>query len=345
MHTRQHTVMRGQSDRLPLTHTGPTRALVDAWPADPDVRNQCSTDEVGSMPKSARAPLVPGRCRFDVLLALPAWDSWAAIVDGMNRAREESDHSLVLQPLRQRAQRTSLFRMAALLDATEGVVVLGLTMTAHLVEWLNGLDVPVVLAEVEHPGFSSAAIDHQAAAALAVRHLLALGHRRITLVDVPEDSSRVLDTPARARSRGYRAVLGEADLGCTEYRATTETCEAAARFMDTWLAASKRPTALFCGSHRLAAGISQAAAERGVGVPSDLALVGYGDSPLAKYLNLTTVRLPMKALGQRLVQLVFADLHGADHDPVQIRLSGELVPRRSCGATSQTSASLPGGRS
>jgi DNA-binding LacI/PurR family transcriptional regulator len=104
-------------------------------------------------------------------------------------------------------------------------------------------------------------------------------------------------------------------------------------------------TALFCGSHRLAAGISQAAAERGLGVPGDPAVVGYGDSPLAEHLELTTVRLPMKVLGQRPVQLLVADLHGADHDPVQLRLSGELVTRRSCGAKSQTSASLPGRRS
>ncbi len=66
-------------------------------------------------------------------------------------AREAFDYSLVLQPLRQ----------LALLDASDGLVVVGLTMIARLVDWLNGRDVPVVLAEVEHPDFSSAAIDHE----------------------------------------------------------------------------------------------------------------------------------------------------------------------------------------
>ncbi len=53
----------------------------------------------------------------------------------------------------------------------------------------------------------------------------------------------------------------------------------------------------------------------------------------------------MKVLGQRLVQILVAELHDADHDPVQVRLSGELVSRQSCGAKSQPSASLPRRRS
>ncbi len=64
------------------------------------------------------------------------------------------------------------------------------------------------------------------------------------------------------------------------------------------------PTAIFAYSDIQAIGVLEAARERGLTVPDDLAVIGFDDLDIAQYLRLTTIRQPLVESGQVAVQLL-----------------------------------------
>jgi DNA-binding LacI/PurR family transcriptional regulator len=97
------------------------------------------------------------------------------------------------------------------------------------------------------------------------------------------------------------------------------------------LAARDRPTAVFACSDRLASGVYEAAAERGLAVPGDLSVVGFDDLPEARWLTpqLTTVRQPVREMAAEAVRLVMRLTRGEPIHGDRVELSTTLVLRDS----------------
>jgi DNA-binding LacI/PurR family transcriptional regulator len=190
---------------------------------------------------------------------------------------------------------------------------------------------PLVLVDAEQSSVSSVSVDHEAAAALAVRHLIDLGHERIALVGRAEDLF-MSDAPD-ARQRGYRAALQEAGIRLRpEYQRTSEfSPEAGAAAMDRLLALKTPPTAVFCASDSQALGVLEMLRQRGRSVPDDIAVVGYNDVEFAEYLGLSSVRIPMRAMGERGAELLLRAIEQPERPPEHVRLPVDLVPRRTSG--------------
>jgi hypothetical protein len=131
-----------------------------------------------------------------------------------------------------------------------------------------------------------------------------------------------------------RLALAEAGLPPRpEYERVTDWGpEAGAAAAAELLALAEPPTAVFAGSDSQALGVLEAARQARRRVPEDLAVVGYNDIEVATYLGLTTVRVPMRELGRRGVELLLRAIEQPEAPPEQVRLPAELVIRRSSGA-------------
>ncbi|MBQ89742.1 MAG: LacI family transcriptional regulator, partial [Acidimicrobiaceae bacterium] len=103
--------------------------------------------------------------------------------------------------------------------------------------------------------------------------------------------------------------------------------EAAARLLD-----GERPTAIFCANDALALGLMDAAADRGLTIPDDLAVAGFDDvdgAALAKP-PLTTVRIHKEALGETALALLAQGVaDGTGEFPPRTVIPTELVVRAS----------------
>ncbi|XVU29237.1 substrate-binding domain-containing protein [Actinoplanes sp. CA-054009] len=113
------------------------------------------------------------------------------------------------------------------------------------------------------------------------RHLIELGHHRVTYVAGPRDWRS-----ARTRLRAFEeAATG---LACERLFAAGWSAaagyEAGQRLTDA--------TAVVCANDQIALGVTRALAERGLDVPADVSVVGYDDMPESAYFSppLTTVR-------------------------------------------------------
>jgi LacI family transcriptional regulator/LacI family repressor for deo operon, udp, cdd, tsx, nupC, and nupG len=93
-------------------------------------------------------------------------------------------------------------------------------------------------------------------------------------------------------------------------------------------------TAVVAYNDEIAVGVINRLADRGIGVPGDISVVGFDDTQLAEMVTprLTTVRIPAATAGTAAVELLLDLVRGRDaglHSPREI--SAELVVRSSTG--------------
>jgi LacI family transcriptional regulator len=195
---------------------------------------------------------------------------------------------------------------------------------------------PVV---VLNPGFevekcSTVSVANFAGAYALVDHLLRLGHRAIAVVKGPPGN-----VDAEERFRGYKQALGEVGI---EPMSTLEfqgdfTELSGFRAAQDILRLDPLPSAVFAANDCMAVGLLSALSTSGIRVPDQMALAGFDDIALARYLRppLTTVHVDAYELGARAVWLLTGAKESSDpalprHEVVPTR----LVVRRSCGSAS-----------
>lgn len=180
----------------------------------------------------------------------------------------------------------------------------------------------------------SLAVANYEGAHAMVSHLAGLGHRRIAIIRGAEGNF-----DAAERLRGYREALGEAGLpAAPELEAPGDFGEESGYgAVQTLLARARPPTAIFAANDSMAIGALSALREAGRRVPEDMALGGFDDIPMARYLApaLTSVHVDIAKLGERAVTRLLGSLgEPADREPLRETVPATLVVRRSCGARS-----------
>jgi LacI family transcriptional regulator, galactose operon repressor len=169
-----------------------------------------------------------------------------------------------------------------------------------------------------------------------VRHLIGLGHRRIAIIRGADGNF-----DAAERLRGYRAALAESEIPpAAELEAPGDFSEEAGhRAVHRLLELERRPTAIFAANDSMAVGALSALSDAGLRVPDDIALGGFDDIPMARYLTpaLTSVHVDIGALGARAAARLFEELRSpAERAPTSEILPTTLVIRQSCGARTTT---------
>ena len=173
---------------------------------------------------------------------------------------------------------------------------------------------PVVLIDAYHPSLPTVQIDDVAGAQKAVRHLIALGHRRIAYVGETLDQNPFHFQPIGDRYRGYCLALKEAGFAYRpEYHRQGKYGWREARSLtNELLDLPEPPTAIFAYSDTMAFGVLEAAQQRGVDVPAALSVVGFDDVEIAPHFRLTTVRQMLYESGARGAELLLESLDSED---------------------------------
>lgn len=179
-------------------------------------------------------------------------------------------------------------------------------------------------------------LDNAVAMALAVGHLVELGHRRIVYVTAPtQTASRT------GRLAGFRQAVALHDLEAQariheilvagEGHGDDMIAELGRSAAGTIAALSPRPTAVVAMNDVLAIGLSAGFREAGLSIPDALSLVGIDDLFLASLSNppLTSVRQPLAQMAEAAVESIVARLEGRSPGPRNFIFAPELVVRQS----------------
>lgn len=213
---------------------------------------------------------------------------------------------------------------ASALRAMRGRVDGLLVMSPHagdldfLGENLAALPAVLINSQAADSGQIAFGIDNYLGARTMVEHLLSAGHRRIAFIAGPANNF-----DAYERQRGYRDALAEADAASTPWVLPGDFGEASGYAAgQALLAAAERPQAVFAANDMMALGCLFALNQAGVRVPDEIALAGFDDIPLARYVvpSLTTMRVKIDELGAHAMRLLLELQDGED-------VRGRLAPQ------------------
>jgi LacI family transcriptional regulator len=178
------------------------------------------------------------------------------------------------------------------------------------------------------------ASDYRAATRELMSHLLALGHRTIGLING-------VALPGLAQDRVGTYVDCLRGAGIESDPELLVTCGPSVD--DGYHAAKQllqrrhRPTALVAINDILAMGALRAAGDLGLTVPGDLSLVGFDDTPLAKFMmpRLTTASKDAVNMGRQAVKLLLARLHDPARPRQRVEVRATVMLRESVGPAPQ----------
>jgi len=256
---------------------------------------------------------------------------FSAILSGVAEAAYEHEMRLVLSPTQhEHAREVSLFDRLMRGTVDGALLVLPEAASEELERVFNDRN-PFVVVDPLLPlaeRIPSITVANRSGADQAIRHLLALGHRRIGAITGPPGW-----VASEGRRGGYRDALAAAGIPfepALEVEADYQIepgAEAAASLLDL----PDPPTAIFASNDSIAIGTMRAARDRGLRLPEDLSIVGFDDTTYATVVTpaLTTVRQPLAEMGRTAVNLLNRLLTGRQVGAVQIELPTRLVVRES----------------
>lgn len=287
---------------------------------------------LGYSPHGAARSLITRRTNtIGVLLPDLYGEFFSEVIRGIDQTAQRHRHHLLVSSSHndRSAVETALQSMRGRVD---GLIVMWPEMDETAVPNLAAR-FPVVLlsAPIGPNGFDVITVANYEGAYAMVCHFLELGHRRIAIIKGIEGNA-----DAAERLRGYRGALASAGLASAAIEVAGNFDEESGfRAVRELLRRDAQPTAIFAANDAMAIGALSALREAGLRIPDDVALAGFDDIPMARYMDpaLSTVHVDISALGEHATLRLLAAVRDKDrHEHRAETLPTTLVLRRSCGA-------------
>ena len=312
------------------------RVLNGDAPVGPAMRANVerAMDELGYVPSSAARMLRSNRSRLIGVVSGAIADSCQEleaaglpethILRGIQDVADDTGHTMLVSDTGGDPGRAGALIRTFTEHRVDGIVVVA--SYHRKVELDAGRRTPVVIANgYDDRGTPSVVPGDYTGQRDLVRRIVASGHRRIAYFQLPPG----LDA-TRHRTRVYRDALTEAALpfdpeivrpaDVTRGEGSVRNA-ALARAVAALLDLPDPPTAICCGTDRMAIAVYGLLRMRGLSIPGDISVAGYDDHRLISEMlfpQLTTVELPCRAIGRRAAELLLAAGEPGTGAPIEI---------------------------
>jgi LacI family transcriptional regulator len=286
------------------------------------------------MPHGAARSLITRRTQtIGAILPDLYGEFFSELMRGMDVAAREHNLHLLVSSSHGSADETAA-ALRALSGRVDGLLIMSPHADAALLADNLPPATPTVLmnTRTDENDYTSFAIDNYGGACAMVEHLAGLGYRRIAMIAGPAENF-----DADERLRGYRDALARHVPDSTALVLHGDFSEKTGYTAGVDIARAKqRPDAVFAANDMMALGCLFALNEAGLKVPDDIALAGFDDIPMARFVSppLTTMRVNIAELGERAARALIAALTEEKASPKGVT-APELIVRESCGARSR----------
>ncbi len=252
----------------------------------------------------------------------------SSIIAGIENSARQRDYFFVTGVHRHDRELFERYSRLLLQRGAEGIITVDFNL-AH------SLSVPAVSipGHIDNEGVTNIVLDHYHAAELALKHLVGLGHKKIAILKGHPESA-----DSHHRWNAVQEVAREMGLQLDPELVmqidSTDSSPSLGYPLGKRLVESTRPfTALFAYNDISAIGAIRAFQEAGLQVPRDVSVVGFDDIPGAAYHypSLTTVRQPLRRMGEIAVEVLVARIDGEKEWQREIAVQPEIVVRESTG--------------
>ncbi len=255
------------------------------------------------------------------------------VLRGVERSLAELGWSLLISFLRDVDLAGAYQRMQKISAKVDGMLIAeGIVGSEQLALLAARVPIALIAAYPDELHADVIGADNRSGTKAAVGHMVEQhGTTRLFYIAGPAEAP-----DARERRRAFEEAVAEHPgatvAGSFEGRFAAISGQLAVREI---LAAPRRelPDAIICGNDQMAIGAMRELQTAGIRVPADVAVVGFDDMHLSSMLTppLTTVRQPMRLLGQRACSRLLQRIGDPTLPPQVERLATELIVRESCG--------------
>jgi LacI family transcriptional regulator len=296
-------------------------------PQDTKNRIRAAAQELNYRPNFFARTLRNKRTYTIGVIAEEIGDSYGSpIISGIEQYLRHRDYFFLT--VAHRHDQALLSRYSQLLSerGVEGIITVDTT-----VQEAPMLPTVAVAGHKKLKGVTNIVLDHEKAAILALNHLKELQHERIAIMKgnpVSSDSKERWE--AICRVAGQIGLLIDPEL-TVQIDTDDPTPMLGYPFAKQLLGRGKPFTALFAYNDISAIGAIRALQEQGLRVPQDVSVMGFDDIPGAAFHtpSLTTVRQPLKRMGEVAAQSLLDRVEGKKEYPSEIAIEPELVVRES----------------
>jgi DNA-binding LacI/PurR family transcriptional regulator len=256
---------------------------------------------------------------------------FAEVIDGLDATARDQGFDLIINTGGRSASREARALASLLSFRPAGVALLSPVLpTAAITAAAAQAPLVLVSRTSRLSTVDTVNDDGEAGTALAVHHLVGLGHRRIAHFDGGAAAA------SAARRRGYRTAMrahGLAELVIPSEHTDTAGAKAVRALLDRCHGGGV-PTAVVAGNDFNAVGAISALEDAGFRIPDDISVVGYDNTTLAalRHISLTTVDQPRVELGRLAAEALLERVRGERTEPVRHLLHPSLVVRSTTAA-------------
>jgi|GEM_PF-2434202 len=285
------------------------------------------------------SPSAPSASRTIALTVTSASNAFITdLIGSIEAACRTAGHPIVLRITEESRDQEASAIESMLSEGHAGAIVIPVQGDGDLWTPLRNSTMPIVALAREIPTVTSdfVGVDHHAAMYSATRHLLSSGARSVLLLDEDLETTTVAE-----RRRGFEeAILDYPDARGEIVQVPARRFESS---LEPWqpeeahrrcLEVFDRGTdvdAIMLADDYYALGALRAAKERGISVPDDLLIMGYGDHAFSSYLTpaLSSVDLSSRLVGEIAVSMLLQRIAGSDGPPVHRLVKPTLSIRES----------------
>jgi LacI family transcriptional regulator len=308
-----------------------SNVLGDRKPVDPALaeRVRKSAREIGYRVHRAASQLRSGRANVIAML-VPSLENpfFTALIAAVEHCTRAEGYDIIVGSANEQED-VEETRLAALLSwRPAGVIIVPSADGFSSRHLLTEEHIPFVVADrvASSTDCDCVTIDNAAAAALAARHLLQLGHRAL-LVAV----STLALANIRERCAGIRSAVGSvsgARMDVIELGMTFETCVPR---LQQHIRTAGLPDGAMALTNCTTMALLAAFNDVGARLPDDVSLVGFDDYAWMQVYNppITAIRQPVDRIAAEAWSCLSARIAGDDTPPRRAQLAAELEIRQS----------------
>jgi LacI family transcriptional regulator, gluconate utilization system Gnt-I transcriptional repressor len=317
-----------------------SRVLGDPSLVSEDTRQKVmkAIEQLGYVPDRIAGSLSSRRTNF-ITAILPTLtnSNFADTAQGLAKALRAADYQLLIGYTMYSLDEEERIIRAMMERRPDAIVVAGMTHTKAATEMLMRADIPIVEIwdRPEHPVNHAVGFSNYEVGRAAARYLISLGHERIGAIGSRIDGVQK-DLRGESRLQGFTSVIREAglasDLVIREGDAPV-SYDHGAKTLGLLLERAPDVEAVFAVSDISAVGALMECHRRGIKVPDELSLIGFGDFDIGRQCHpaISTIGVDASRIGRETGELLLSILEHDDAVPpptnARIDIGFELLVR------------------
>jgi LacI family transcriptional regulator, sucrose operon repressor len=315
-----------------VSRTTVSRVLNNSGYVSEDARKRVEKviEETGYAPSEQAKSLRTKKTKvIGVILPTIQTETPSRIVTGVGKELSNNGYQILLANTNLDKQKEVDYLDLLRLRQVDGIILIATNTEPNLMEKIKEIKVPVVIVGQEAEDMMYVTYDDYHAAFDLTSLFIERGHRNIAFIGVDETDRAV----GHLRKKGFLDAMKSNGLMVEPEWMQTGVfdIDSGHNAMKLILEkSSNKPTATIAVTDRLAIGAMSYLKEKGLRIPEQMALAGFGASEIAKYMEppLTTVDYQNEKAGEEAAKQLLAKIESKNYQK-QIILDYRLIIRKS----------------